>query len=42
MEAIDRLLPETAALVGSDYRARHLDQQVEQGRAAARRIVAVL
>jgi protoporphyrinogen oxidase len=39
MDAIERLLPETVALVGSDYRARRLDQQVEQGRAAARRIV---
>jgi protoporphyrinogen oxidase len=42
MDAIDRLLPETVALVGSDYRARHLDQQVEQGRTAAQRIIAAL
>lgn len=42
MDAIDRLLPETTALVGSDYRANRLDQQVEQGRAAARRIAALL
>ena len=38
MDAIDRLLPETVALVGSDYRVRRLNDQVEQGRAAARRI----
>jgi protoporphyrinogen oxidase len=42
MDAIDRLLPKTVALVGSDYRARHLNQQVEQGREAARRIVSAL
>lgn len=42
MAAIERLLPQTVALVGSDYRARHLDQQVEQGREAARRIVSAL
>lgn len=42
MDAIDRLLPETTALVGSDYRAHRLDQRVEQGRAAARRIAAML
>lgn len=39
MNTIDRLLPETVALVGSDYRARHLNEQVEQGREAARRII---
>jgi protoporphyrinogen oxidase len=42
MDAIDQLLPERVALVGSDYRARRLDQQVEQGRAAARKIAAQL
>lgn len=35
MDAIDALLPPSVALVGSDYRARCLDQRVEQGRAAA-------
>jgi protoporphyrinogen oxidase len=42
MDAIERLLPETVALVGSDYRARHLNDQIEQGRAAARRIATTL
>lgn len=42
MDAIEQILPERVALVGSDYRARRLDQQVEQGRAAARRIAAQL
>jgi protoporphyrinogen oxidase len=36
MDTIDRLLPLGVALVGSDYRAKRLDQQVEQGQAAAR------
>ena len=42
MDAIDQLLPPGVALAGSDYRAKRLDQQVEQGRAAARQIVAAL
>ena len=42
MNTIDRLLPPGVVIVGSDYRAKRLDQQVEQGRAAARKIAAVL
>ncbi len=42
MDALDALLPPTVALVGSDYRAKRLEQQVDQGRAAARRIAAAL
>jgi protoporphyrinogen oxidase len=42
MDAIDRLLPPGVALVGSDYRAKRLDQQVDQGRAAARMVTANL
>jgi hypothetical protein len=38
MDAIDRLLPPGVVIAGSDYRAKRLDQQVEQGRAAARKI----
>lgn len=38
MEAIEARLPAGVALAGSDYRAKRLDQQVEQGRAAARKI----
>jgi protoporphyrinogen oxidase len=38
MDAIDALLPPDVALVGSDYRARCLDQRVAQGRAAAARV----
>jgi protoporphyrinogen oxidase len=38
MDAIDRALPPGVVIAGSDYRAKGLDQQVEQGRAAARRI----
>lgn len=38
MDAIDGLLPPGVVIAGSDYRAKRLDQQVEQGRAAARRI----
>ena len=37
MDAIDRLLPPGVVIAGSDYRAKRLDQQVEQGRAAAER-----
>ena len=42
MDAIERLLPARVALVGSDYRAQHLDQRIHQGRAAARQVVAAL
>ena len=38
MDALDQLLPPGVVIAGSDYRARHIDQQVEQGRAAARKI----
>jgi hypothetical protein len=38
MTAVERLLPPRVALAGSDYRARTLDQQVEQGRSAARAV----
>lgn len=38
MAAIEALLPPNVALVGSDYRARRLDQAVMQGWAAARRV----
>jgi protoporphyrinogen oxidase len=38
MDAIDRTLPPGVVIAGSDYRAKRLDQQVEQGRAAARKI----
>lgn len=39
---IERLLPSRVALVGSDYRAQRLDQRIQQGRAAARQVVAAL
>ncbi|MEP7292616.1 MAG: FAD-dependent oxidoreductase [Chloroflexota bacterium] len=42
MDAIDRLLPSGVVIAGSDYRAKRLDQQVEQGRAAARKIAETL
>lgn len=42
MDAIDRLLPPGVVIAGSDYRAKRLDQQVEQGRAATRRIAEFL
>jgi protoporphyrinogen oxidase len=42
MDAIERLLPPGIALVGSDYRAKRLDERVEAGRAAARQIAAYL
>jgi protoporphyrinogen oxidase len=38
MDRIDALLPVGVALAGSDYRARRLDQQVAQGRAAAAKV----
>jgi protoporphyrinogen oxidase len=38
MDLIDDALPAGLALVGSDYRARRLNEQVEQGRAAARQV----
>ncbi len=42
MDAIDALLPPGIVIAGSDYRAKRLDQQVEQGRAAARQIAALV
>lgn len=42
MDALDRLLPSGVVVAGSDYRAKRLDQQVEQGRAAARKIAEFL
>jgi len=42
MDALDRLLPTGVVIAGSDYRAKRIDQQVEQGRAAARKIAAQL
>ena len=42
MAAIDRMLPTGVVIAGSDYRAKRLDQQVEQGRAAARKIAETL
>ncbi len=42
MDAVDRLLPAGVVIAGSDYRAKRIDQQVEQGRAAARKIAAGL
>ncbi|MCC6616547.1 MAG: FAD-dependent oxidoreductase [Anaerolineae bacterium] len=42
MDAIEAALPPAVALVGSDYRARRLPDQVEQGRAAARQVVDAL
>jgi protoporphyrinogen oxidase len=38
MDALDALLPPGVAVVGSDYRARCLDQRVVQGQAAAARV----
>jgi protoporphyrinogen oxidase len=38
MEAIERLLPDGVALVGSDYRALRFDERLEQGREAARKV----
>ncbi|MBE2183232.1 MAG: FAD-dependent oxidoreductase [Anaerolineae bacterium] len=40
MDALDALLPPNVAIAGSDYRARGLNDQVEQGRAAARKVAA--
>jgi protoporphyrinogen oxidase len=42
MDAIQNLLKPGVALAGSDYRAKRLDQQVEQGRAAALAVAAHL
>jgi protoporphyrinogen oxidase len=42
MDSIDRLLPAGVVIAGSDYRAKRIDQQVEQGRAAARKITGQL
>ncbi len=38
MAAIEALLPEGVALVGSDYRADRFEDRMDQGRAAARKI----
>ncbi|MDX2137821.1 MAG: hypothetical protein SF123_06970, partial [Chloroflexota bacterium] len=40
MDTIEAQLPRGMALVGSDYRAKRLNDQVNQGRAAAQHIVA--
>ena len=40
MDMIDARLPSGVVIAGSDYRAMRLDQQVEQGRAAARTVAA--
>ncbi|MCA9904570.1 MAG: FAD-dependent oxidoreductase, partial [Anaerolineae bacterium] len=42
MDAIEAALPPGIVLVGSDYRARRLPDQVAQGRSAARKIADVL
>ncbi|MDX2160877.1 MAG: FAD-dependent oxidoreductase [bacterium] len=42
LDQVDRLLPPTVAIAGSDYRARRLDQQVRDGRAAAHKVTAAL
>jgi protoporphyrinogen oxidase len=42
MDAIERLLPKRAALVGSDYRALRFVERVTQGRSAAGNIAALL
>lgn len=39
MNLLDAALPPNVVVAGSDYRAKRLDQQVEQGRAAARRVI---
>jgi protoporphyrinogen oxidase len=39
MDALDAELPRSICVVGSDYRAKRLNEQVEQGRMAARRAV---
>jgi protoporphyrinogen oxidase len=38
MAMLEAALPASVAVVGSDYRARRLDEQIEHGRAAARRL----
>jgi protoporphyrinogen oxidase len=42
MDSIEDALPAGIALVGSDFRARRLNEQVEQGRLAARRVATQL
>jgi protoporphyrinogen oxidase len=42
MRAIDALLPDGVALIGSDYRGWQVEDRVEQGQQAARRIAAWL
>jgi protoporphyrinogen/coproporphyrinogen III oxidase len=39
MREIEAAMPRGLALVGSDYRAKRLDDRIEQGRAAARAVV---
>lgn len=39
LDAIERALPSNMALVGSDYRSWRLDQLIEQGRSAARKVI---
>lgn len=39
MAQVEAALPRGLALVGSDYRAKRLNDQVEQGRAAARKVI---
>jgi protoporphyrinogen oxidase len=39
MTQIEAALPRGLALVGSDYRAKRLNDQIEQGRAAARKVI---
>ncbi|MDZ4769803.1 MAG: FAD-dependent oxidoreductase [Chloroflexota bacterium] len=41
MDALDAALPPDVVIAGSDYRAKRLDQQIEDGRAAARRVAAL-
>ena len=42
MDAIERLLPDRVALVGSDYRAQHCQERIEQGRATAHKFGVML
>ncbi len=42
MQAIDTLMPAGVALIGSDYHGEHIEDRVEQGRAAAQKIISWL
>ncbi|MFN8528461.1 MAG: FAD-dependent oxidoreductase [Anaerolineae bacterium] len=42
MDQVDRLLPPNVAIAGSDYRGKRLELQVNDGRAAARRVAAAV